>query len=161
MEKLEKTLEGLCDTFDRTKDIEDKEKLVALMDQVADIHVKVAKQELKEKQAEYDHEEATDKIKATFEIQQSKEIREDREFALQEEKVKSEIVNGRLQISEERKKQITNALLTGLGTAGTIGVGILGVQNTRHVFDNLHEWDRKDVLPVSTGWDIFRKNFKG
>ena len=160
MERIQKSLEGVCDRFDSEKDLEKKEQIVGLMERVAAVHIKVQAQETATAKVAYDHEEADRKIDATMAIEESREIREDRKLELEERKVDVEETSKKLQITEEEKAEIVKGVVGVIGAVSGAAVGILGLKNTRDIFTSITEFDRDDKLPVSTGWDIFRKNFK-
>ena len=179
MEEMDKSLSQLCKEFDGLAGVSDRHEVLDLMDRLADIRNKVASEDRATAKAIMDHEEAKQKIKATFAIQESKEVREDRQLELEEQKVEIEqkkvdieeqkVELDKEQLTSEERAEIAKAAIAGtLGLAGTVTTGILGykgikagLQNTANIFANLNEWDKNDVIPLSTGWDLFKKGFKG
>lgn len=165
MEEMDKSLSQLCKEFDELKDVSDKHEVLDLMDRLADIRNKVAKEDRDLAKVMLDHEEADRKIDATFAIQESKEVREDRQLELEQQKVDVE----KEKLTKEERDKIAVAAITGvMGLGGGIGTAYLGykgikagIQNTANIFANLNEWDKNDVIPLSTGWDLFKKGFKG
>ena len=172
MEEMDKSLSKLCGEFDELQDVSERHEVLDLMDRLADIRNKVASEDRATAKAIMDHKEAKQKIKATFAIQESKEVREDRQLALEQKKVDIEEQKVELDkehLSSEERAEIAKAAIAGtLGLAGTVTTGILGykgikagIQNSANIFANLNEWDKNDVIPLSTGWDLFKKGFKG
>lgn len=152
MEEIKKSMEKLCCEFNEAN-MDEKSKYVDLLDRLADVNTKINDAEALKERLYLEHDEAISSINAEQAIKESSEIRKDRELELEAE---------RLELEAERlkKEAIAKGLISGIGTVGTVAVGILGIKNTRDVFYNLKEFDNKDILPVSTGWDLFRKNFK-
>jgi hypothetical protein len=142
MEEVKEVIKGLCKDINDSKDIEDKNKIVDVLDRVADISIRLDK-------ADNSHEEAMSSIAANQAIKESAEIRDDRKLELEKEKAE-----------KERKAEIAKNVIAGIGAVGTAGAALLTVHNNKQIFMNLKEWDNKDLIPVSTGWDVFRKTFK-
>lgn len=165
MEEMDKSLSRLCKEFDGLEDISDRQEILDLMDRLADIRNKINREDRDLAKVMLDHEEADRKIDATFAIQESKEIREDRQLELEQQKVDVE----KEKLTKEERDKIAVAAITGvMGLGGGIGTAYLGykgikagIQNTSNIFANLNEWDKNDVIPLSTGWDLFKKSFKG
>lgn len=172
MEEMDKSLSQLCKEFDELKEVSDKHEVLDLMDRLADIRNKVNREDRDLAKVMLDHEEADRKIDATFAIQESKEVREDRQLELEQQKVDIEqqkVDVDKEKLSSEERAEIAKAAIAGvMGLGGGIGTAYLGykgvkagLQNTANIFANLNEWDKNDVIPLSTGWDLFKKGFKG
>ena len=165
MEEMDKSLSKLCKEFDGLEDISDRQEVLDLMDRLTDIRNKINKEDRDLAKVMLDHETEDRKIDATFAIQESKEIREDRQLELEQQKVDIE----KEKLTKEERYKIAVAAITGvMGLGGGIGTAYLGykgikagIQNTANIFANLNEWDKNDVIPLSTGWDLFKKGFKG
>lgn len=142
MEEIKEVMKDLCKEISNSETVGDKHAYVDLLDRVADIDIKLDK-------AEHSHEEAIQKIAAEQALKESEEIREDRKLELAKEEAE-----------RARKEEIAKGVIAGIGAVGTAGAALLTVHNNRQIFRDLKEWDNKDLIPVSTGWDLFRKTFK-
>ena len=171
MEEMDKSLSQLCKEFDGLDGVSDRHEVLDLMDRLADIRNKVNREDRDLAKVMLDHEEADRKIDATFAIQESKEVREDRQLELEQQKVDIEqqkVDVEKEKLSSEERAEIAKAAITGtlglagavLGTAGTVYVGVKGLKNTAGIFAGLHEWDEEERIPLSTGWDAFKKSIK-
>ena len=167
MDRIEKSMDALCDSFDKTSDLERKSDYLSMIERMADVHVKVARQETEALKTQLDHDEAMEKIEALAEaeskkaeFEESKEIREDRKLALEEAKLDFEKDKAEAELTAEEKAEIAKTVVAVAGTVSGAIVGVLGLKNSEKIFAGLKEWDNKDVIPMSTGWDFFKKNKK-
>lgn len=159
MERLEKLLEDMAAEYSADLPDEEKTHLIDKLEQVANIHCKVMTTEAQTAKVAMDHEEKLEQIRLNSAIQESKEIREDRQAEHDMEKENEELKNDRKKINNERFNITAESLCKIIGAAGTSIVAVMGLMNTRDIFEQVVRDDREGRLYISTGFDMFRNLF--